>query len=553
MSTPATDDSDERFDCPRTIIPVTLSEEQLYSTYEIQRTITEIRTHRYRRVALQFPDEMLADSPRIFNALTNGLKDLASDISSRDKNSLAMTDNDDFEPVEVASPSSKEFNTKLFILGDTSYGACCVDEIAAEHVDADVIVHYGRSCLSPPARIPVIHVFTTQLVPNQAALIHTFKKIYSDTEEKIILMADVRYQDNLGPITKHLRQRGYSNLHVAEIVHNPSSRLPNRTVPEEIMLHPSNLRDWHLFHISNPPESLLLTLSSRLKQMFIYLTAEKSSGAGLKPVLVSTHRALSRRYALLTSVTTVSTFGILINTLSVKNYLCVVDHVKTKIRAAGKTSYTFVVGKLNAAKVANFAEIGAWIVIGCWESSLIDSKDFWKPVLTPYELELALMADTERVWTGDWSSDFQQILDETYDETQSNAHIPVKSEDVLERRLEAIEGEDCDSEQESMPPDFDLRTGRYVSHTRPVQFGIGNDDNTKSSIAKTSSSLVRRSKREVATVGGDPSLAAEYLKSKRTWKGLGSDFDIAYEDTTIHEGTKGIARGYIHGHNGVRT
>lgn len=27
--------------------------------------------------------------------------------------------------------------------------SCCVDEVAAEHINADVVVHYGRACLSP--------------------------------------------------------------------------------------------------------------------------------------------------------------------------------------------------------------------------------------------------------------------------------------------------------------------------------------------------------------------------------------------------------------------
>jgi diphthamide biosynthesis enzyme Dph1/Dph2-like protein len=42
----------------------------------------------------------------------------------------------------------------LFVLGDTSYGACCVDEVAAQHLSADVIVHYGRTCLSPYVHTP---------------------------------------------------------------------------------------------------------------------------------------------------------------------------------------------------------------------------------------------------------------------------------------------------------------------------------------------------------------------------------------------------------------
>jgi diphthamide biosynthesis protein 2 len=26
--------------------------------------------------------------------------------------------------------------------------SCCVDEVAAQHVDADAVVHYGRACMS---------------------------------------------------------------------------------------------------------------------------------------------------------------------------------------------------------------------------------------------------------------------------------------------------------------------------------------------------------------------------------------------------------------------
>jgi diphthamide biosynthesis protein 2 len=27
-------------------------------------------------------------------------------------------------------------------------GSCCVDEVAAQHVDAHAVVHYGRACMS---------------------------------------------------------------------------------------------------------------------------------------------------------------------------------------------------------------------------------------------------------------------------------------------------------------------------------------------------------------------------------------------------------------------
>jgi diphthamide biosynthesis protein 2 len=52
----------------------TLSDEQLHIQYEIQRTIQEIREGQWKRIALQFPDDMLVDTPRVFERLRNGLR-----------------------------------------------------------------------------------------------------------------------------------------------------------------------------------------------------------------------------------------------------------------------------------------------------------------------------------------------------------------------------------------------------------------------------------------------------------------------------------------------
>lgn len=518
-----------------------LSDEQLRVTYEVRRTIAEIRSKRFSRVALQFPDDMLPDAPRVFEALSKGLH---ATIPSSSQESVRSADSNHLlsgeEELHVASEMIPA--VRLYILADTSYGACCVDEIAAEHINADVVVHYGRACLSPTARIPVIHIFTIQQLQDQTSLVQDFESFYVDHQAKIILMADVTYQDHLDRVVSVLRSRGYSRLHKTDIMHDPSSPLPNRTIPDEVQAHPSRLNDWELFHISDPPDSLLFTLASRVARIRIYPTSTTGGEPDCEPFLASTRAALARRYALLTSASTAAIFGILINTLSVKNYLHIVELVKSQIQAAGKKSYTFVVGKVNAAKVANFSEIGAWVVIGCWESSLIDSRDFWRPVLTPFELELALKGDSERVWTGKWSSDFQSILRGS---TQVGATTASRNGYKTDGDIDGKEDDELDFEEESAPPDYDLRTGRYVSHARPMQTShlsafAGQD--------LPSGSLARRGKRELAVVGGEASPGAEYLKSKRTWNGLGSDFEIAYEEegATIEQGRSGIARGYTH-------
>lgn len=534
-----------------------VSDEELTITYDIERTLKEIRQARYKRIALQFPDDMLPDAPRVFQLLSRGLK--SEEVSSTNGNQSSglangetpVDENINQSVSQLSLEQKGDWNPRLYILADTSYGTCCVDEVAAEHVDADVVVHYGRSCLSPTARLPVIYVFTHKELPLEP-VVDAFKATYSDPSTKVVIAADVGFSDHVLRLYERLVQDGYANLFATDLVHEPSSPIPNRTIPETIRENPETLSDWQLFHISDPPTALLLTLASRVAAIHIYPTSNLSDG-NIKPLQVSTAAQLRRRYALLTSLTTVPIWGILINTLSVKNYLGIVDHVKEKIAAAGKKSYMFVVGKLNAAKVANFSEIGGWVVIGCWESSLVDSKDFWKPVITPFELELALQGDTERVWTGAWQSDFQAILDQPAKESDNGEDTKTSNGATMD------EDEDM-SEPESAPPEFDLRTGRYVSHSRPMLDSAPHGSSQSQALIDGSSgpnaarALARRTKGDLATIGGAVSPGAEFLRSQRTWKGLGSDFDIRYDEdedpsdsTLVQEGRKGIARGYTVG------
>jgi diphthamide biosynthesis enzyme Dph1/Dph2-like protein len=96
-------------------------------TYEIERTMRLLTEGNFKTVALQFPDDILHHAATVSRRLQERLE-----------------------------------GVKTYILADTSYGrygtlaafyadlcSCCVDEVAAEHINADVIVHYGRACLSP--------------------------------------------------------------------------------------------------------------------------------------------------------------------------------------------------------------------------------------------------------------------------------------------------------------------------------------------------------------------------------------------------------------------
>jgi diphthamide biosynthesis protein 2 len=374
----------------------------------------------------------------------------------------------------------------------------------------------------------------------------SFKETHPSKYERVVLMADIPYTHHIPQLYERLSADGYENLFATEVIRDPSSLLPNRTVPLEIQDNPDKLKEHSIFHIANPPTSLLLILSSRVKRIHILPTNSPPPTGSLQEA--TSTASLRRRYALVTRLPAIPILGILINTLSVANYMSALQHCQSLISRAGKKSYTFVVGKVNPAKLANFAEIGAWVVIGCWESSLIESKEFLAPIVTPFELEVGLMGDEGRQWGGEWVANFQEVVERARKEVRG---VDEKAEEVQERRWDEEESDD-------EPPDFDLRTGRYVSRSRPMgrprvtaQTSL-NPGGEVAPAAPPSSALVQRAKGDVAVINGAVSPAAEFLRSKRTWQGLGSDYEVVYErddegrirGAGIEQGREGVAQGY---------
>ncbi len=548
LSTPSTHILNDTSDPVSSTQAEALSEEQIQTRYEIARTIRDIRENRWRRIALQFPDEMLPHSARVYQMLARGLRGSGSNArasgDSKKASSAAETTEDANHALSSLSLDADPKPFKLTILADTSYGSCCVDEIAGEHVDADAVVHYGRACLSPTARLPVTYVYTKRDLDHDQVL-NSFESAFPDRSTKVVVTADMPYASHAQPLCARLAELGYNSVFAASVIHDPSSLIPNRTLPSSVAEDPASLKDWHIFHISEPPTSLLLTLTSRMASIIVHPTASSSHSSSTK----STSILLRRRYALITSLATVPIWGILINTLSVKNYLSMISHVQRLISDAGKRSYLFVVGKINAAKVANFSEIGGWVVVGCWESSLIDSKEFYKPIITPFELELALKPDDRRVWTGEWRADFGSVLEASEQGMAEEASQNGNDEDVGHEGFASEEDSDD-------APEFDLRTGRYLSKSRPVHRSQPNGlHHIAAGTSQRSKALTKRANGDVISVNGVASPAAEFLANKRTWRGLGSDFEVKYEDqeeegALIEEGQTGVAGGYAVGESG---
>jgi len=160
--------------------------------------------------------------------------------------------------------------------------------------------------------------------------------------------------------------------------------------------------------------------------------------------------------------------------------------------------------------------------VACVEGAIVvGDKEFLRPIITPYELEIAL--DAGRSWTGEYVLDFEKVLSESKGQADERRGSDDQDDDKK------------DGEDNGDKPVFSLVTGTY---RHPKRYG-GRDQQFQ--IGGTSSgaqSAVMLRNQDSAITQSDR--AAGY---QRTYHGL--DMRIGQDAPSILEqGRRGVARGY---------
>lgn len=452
-------------------VPVVVSSHELYDDsklneiYHTDEIAAHIVANNYSVPCLQFPDHLLEDASQIASAIERKL--------------------------------GQDFKGKVYILADSAYSPCCVDEVAAQHVKGDVVYHFGNACLNPVNSIAPVYILHGQKVD----LVSLEEQLKQNLNANTILYADT----DLTHIAFDLAQRlGCTMALPSRATFIPALDidetfvpcfLPNRHLPPNHL----DLDDRTIIYLSSdsPSDSLLLHLSTLSSDLHVF----DAKSAGCPEITL--HQSLRKRYRLVNMAKAAGTIGILVNTLSLRHTTDVLQSLKRWLTSANKKYYVFVVGKPNVPKLANFEAIDLWVILGCSMGGVIlDSGEFYKPIITPYELQLALNDE----WTGKWLLDFAEIL-----------QLDVKNPD------------------EDDEPLFDTVTGRYVTTNKPLKQADNTKDGQNSQLVGTSQSL---------TVRNTVSTAAEFLQT-RSWTGLGSDLEGQEEKfAELKIGRSGIARNY---------
>ncbi|CAD6958978.1 unnamed protein product [Tilletia controversa] len=620
--------------------------------YDIERTASTILQHGFRSIALQFPDEALIDSVPVYWALCD-------ELSAK----LKVQKRSDQSEEQRAGPSSQGAGRKnnatameedalpeLYILADTSYGNCCVDEVAAAHVDADLVVHYGHTCLSPTANLPALYVFprlpvdVTHAAQSLASFVHDKVKSEASGSKTLVLTYDVAYAHASEAVLGGLRNstelkeagapgdRGqtcsgcqdggcmqsskpstasafesteYTESQVASLALDDSNNTDGNTpqeaanqdfdripltsgrsvnVPRGRTLDASSSTVLYLGPESRALTNLLLHLGPSFPVVSYdptrYQPDAPSSSSAAAPVRLETgktNRLLMQRYAMVQRARDASVVGLLVGTLGVASYLPLLDRLRARLTGSSNTGnaktakknstkgsggrkvYTVSIGKLNPAKLANFQEIEVWVLIACPENSLVGSKsglgssgaggsgglsganghggDFWRPIVTPFEMELAL--GPEGVWTGEYEVDLAKLADKL--EKTSDAPVGRSDEDAENGDTDDEDDEDDDEDR----PHYSFVTGTYVSRTKYRDTAADDEDDAP---GKPGTTVALRAGQGVSVIQSASGLTHIGGRlTEREWGGLTRPEGVdRYVPSVLEVGRTGIAGGYAH-------
>jgi 2-(3-amino-3-carboxypropyl)histidine synthase len=325
------------------------------------------------------------------------------------------------------------------VLGDVTYGACCVDDLGARALGCDLLVHYGHSCLVPIQHtvIPCLYVFVEitidvphlvecfhQTILKEAAnnnngnngnnnkphivyLLGTIQFRHALMEARRLLRDDERYMYNVSiPQAKPLSPGevlGCTSPVLTKTIPTTTSTAENNKQQQEqeqeqIVLFIADGR-FHLEStmISNPHINKFYRYDPYPKK----LTEESYNNKQMKSIrynaILKAKKAISTSTKTSNETTNSSccVFGIILGTLGRQGNPALLTKIQTQLSQKGIRSFVMLASEITPIKLALFkSKVQVWIQIACprlsvdWGHHLSGNNSI--PVLNPYELFVTL-------------------------------------------------------------------------------------------------------------------------------------------------------------------
>ncbi|GAB0491299.1 hypothetical protein MMPV_002551 [Pyropia vietnamensis] len=323
-------------------------------SFEVPKTVWRIRQARATTVALQMPEGLLRYAGIIGDIL---------------RAHAGVTD--------------------ILVLGDVTYGACCVDDMTASCLGAEFLVHYGHSCLVPvtTCSIPAMYVFVhIGFDPSHlmACLVDTFPPT-----ARLALTATIQFVDTLHALGPALREAF------------PKS--PPLT-PQAKPLSPGELLGCTAPSLDTASLDALVYVGDGR----FHLESAMIANPGLQAYRYDPYaktwteevydhpRMRAERRKAISAAASASHWGVIQGTLGRQGSPAIIRRLTDALTAAGRSMVVVLLAELSLPKLRRLTAGGgiqAWVQVACPRLSIDWGEGFASlgvPLLTPYEAYVAI-------------------------------------------------------------------------------------------------------------------------------------------------------------------
>lgn len=273
---------------------------------------------------------------------------------------------------------------KVVILGDVTYGACCVDDFTANKLNAVLLIHYGHSCLVPVNKttIKVLYVFV-EIFFDVSHLISIIKENF-DPAMNLSLLGTIQFTNMVFSAHTVLKET-FPNISVPQA--KPLSFGETLGCTSPILENIDSLvfvADGR-FHLE---AAMIQNPTVKAYRYDPYIKILTSEGYDTELMKLNRLEAIKKSQK-------AQRFGLILGTLGRQGSINTFDRIKALLQKKGKTVIPFLMAEIQPKKLELLGHvIDAWVQVACPRLSIDWGEGFKKPVLTPYELEVA-MEETE--------------------------------------------------------------------------------------------------------------------------------------------------------------
>ena len=316
-------------------------------SFEIHKTIHRIRTLNAKRVALQMPEGLLLFATTISDILTQ------------------------FCP-----------GVETLIMGDVTYGACCIDDYTARALGCDLLVHYAHSCLIPidVTQIKTLYVFV-DITIDTAHLVASLERNFS-SGKTIAIVGTIQFNATIHGVKKTLEKAGF-NVLVPQIAPLSKGEILGCTSPKlsdednvDVILYLGDGR----FHL----ESIMIhnpTIPAyRYDPYSRKLTREEYGHEEMQDL---------RRDAISTAKKA-RKWGLILGSLGRQGNPHTMGLIEKSLRDKGIPWVNLLMSEIFPGKLAMMSDVECWVQVACPRLSIDWGYAFPRPLLTPYEALVAL-------------------------------------------------------------------------------------------------------------------------------------------------------------------